>query len=84
MSNTIRNLNMMELNNNKRDNPIPKGKIDTKVVWERGGKKYEGHIEKFYERSALIAIDENVQRQHKAPAKTVVSFKNYVVVKQRS
>ncbi|MBC6308522.1 hypothetical protein HCJ66_03040 [Listeria sp. FSL L7-1582] len=73
-------VNLLELRKSPKLNPEIQGEIEDYVTWEREDKLYFGRIEKMLINSAIVAIDEDLQKEHNAPVRTVVNFKKYRVV----
>ncbi|KGL42446.1 hypothetical protein BMT55_12890 [Listeria newyorkensis] len=73
-------VNLLELRKAPKLNPEIQGEIEDYVTWEREDKLYFGRIEKMLINSAIVAIDEDLQKEHNAPVRTVVNFKKYRVV----
>lgn len=73
-------VNLLELRKSPKLNPEIQGEIEDYVTWEREDKQYFGRIEKMLINSAIVAIDEDLQKEHNAPVRTVVNFKKYRVV----
>ncbi|MBC1936365.1 hypothetical protein HCA69_08310 [Listeria grandensis] len=73
-------VNLLELRKAPKANAEKQGEIEDYVTWEREEKIYFGRIEKMLINSAIVAIDEDLQKEHNAPVRTVVNFKKYQVV----
>ncbi|MBC1357983.1 DUF2187 family protein [Listeria booriae] len=73
-------VNLLELRKAPKANIEKQGEVEDYITWKREEKTYFGRIEKFLINSAIVAIDEDLQKEHKAPVRTVVNFKKYQVV----
>ncbi|AQY52174.1 hypothetical protein PWEIH_07141 [Listeria weihenstephanensis FSL R9-0317] len=73
-------VNLLELRKSPRAHVEIQGEIEDYVTWEREDKIYFGRIEKMLINSAIVSIDEDLQKEHNAPIRTVVNFKKYRVL----
>ncbi|MBC1605486.1 DUF2187 family protein [Listeria rocourtiae] len=73
-------VSLLELRKSPTLHPEIHGEIEDYVTWEREEKQYFGRIEKILTNSAIVVIDEDLQKEHNAPTRTVVNFKKYRVL----